>query len=121
MEDTKKANFFNITKDKNESFKTFLTKLIEIWDKSEYSNTSTTTILKDKILDNVHNEELRKQIVAAKDVDMPKFLALCLSFDSFDGKKNEQQKPEDSKIMETNQPKSFFLPISEVVMTFMPV
>ena len=38
--EAKNANFFNISKEKNESYQLFLTKLMVIWDESEYSDTS---------------------------------------------------------------------------------
>ena len=121
MEEVKSVNFFNITKAKNESYQSFLTKLIAIWDDSVYSKTSTSSILKDKILDNVNNDEFRQQILAAKDVDMPKFLALCMSFDSLEVKMDELKMAEDAKILEEKKSESFFLPISEVVLKYLPV
>ena len=118
MEEVKSVNFFNITKAKNESYQSFLTKLIAIWDESKYFDTS---ILKDKILDNVNNDDFRQQILAAKEFDVPKFLALCMSFDSLEVKMDELKIAEDAKILEEKKSESFFLPISEVVLKYLPV
>ena len=97
-----------------------------IWDESEYSKTSTISILKDKllkdkILDNIYNDQLRQQIVAAMEVEMPNFLALCKSFDSFDGKEHELYNAEDAHIGEEKISESFFLPISDIALNAMKV
>ena len=118
MEEVKSVNFFNISKEKNESYQSFLTKLMAIWDESKYSDTS---ILKDKILDNVNNDDFRQQILAAKEFDVPKFLALCMSFDSLDVKEDEIKIAEGVKALEEKNSESFFLPFSEVVLNSMPV
>ena len=118
MEDIKK--FFNITKDKNESYQSFLTKLMTIWDESVYSFSPILRdkILKEKILDNVGNNVLRQQILAAKEVDLTKFLALCKSFDlKEDGLKCAKEVKAEREIKSA----SFFLPISEVVLNSMEV
>ena len=78
MEKVKIVNFFNITKDKNESYQSFLIKLMAIWVETKYSEIS---ILKDKILDNVHNDELRQLVIAAKEVDFSTIFARSAIFD----------------------------------------
>ena len=48
----------------------------------------------------MHNDEFRQQIIAAKEVDLPMFLALCMSFDSFEVQEDKSKIAERAKIVE---------------------
>lgn len=99
-------NFYGLTKAPNETYKTFLDKLIGAWDTCKISEDVT---LRERIICNITDQALKDQISEVGNISSRKIMALCRSFDEV-----------GLQCIKDNEKKSCF-EISEVALSYMKV
>lgn len=71
-------NFYGLAKTPNENYDTFLKRLMEAWDACKISEDVT---LRERVIDNITDLELKEQISKVGNISSRKVMALCRSFD----------------------------------------